>query len=84
MLEICPATALLLNFFMLMSFHYLCHGLYRTLPHSWIALVIKKAIKNTKLNTIRLEMIARLLNMPIKLKGNNYYSKVFKKVNYKL
>ena len=31
-----------------------------------------------------LEMIARVLNMPIGLKGNNYYSKVFKRVNYKL
>ena len=47
----------------------------------------KKAIKNTKtpkLNTIWLEMIARVLNMPIELKGNNYYSKAFKRVNYKL
>ena len=29
-------------------------------------------------------MIARVLNMPIELKGNNYYLKVFKRVNYKL
>ena len=40
--------------------------------------------KNTKTYTIWLETIARVLNMPIGLKGNNYYSKVFKKVNYKL
>ena len=44
----------------------------------------QKAIKTPKLNTIRLELIARVLNMPIELKGNDYYSKVFKRVNYKL
>ena len=44
----------------------------------------KKAIKTPKLNTIWLELIARVLNMPIELKGNNNYSKVFKRVNYKL
>ena len=53
-------------------------------PHSRIALVIKKAIKTPKLNTIWLELIARVLNMLIGLKGDNYYSKVFKKVYYKL
>ena len=41
-------------------------------------------IKNTKTYTIWLEMIAKVLNMLIELKGNNYYSKVFKRVNYKL
>ena len=44
----------------------------------------KKAIKTPKLNTIWLELIARVLNMLIELKGDNYYSKVFKRVNYKL
>ena len=44
----------------------------------------KKAIKTPKLNTIWLELIARFLNMLIGLKGDNYYSKVFKRVNYKL
>ena len=44
----------------------------------------KKAIKTPKLNIIWLELIARVLNMPIRLKGNNYYSKVFKRVNYQL
>ena len=44
----------------------------------------KKAIKNTKTYTIWLEIIAKVLNMLIGLKGNNYYSKVFKRVNYKL
>ena len=29
-------------------------------------------------------MKAKVLNMLIELKGNNYYSKVFKRVNYKL
>ena len=40
--------------------------------------------KNTKTYTIWLEMIAKVFNMLIGLKGNNYYSKVFKRVNYKL
>ena len=41
-------------------------------------------IKNTKTYAIWLEMIAKVLNMLIELKGNNYYLKVFKRVNYKL
>ena len=40
--------------------------------------------KNTKTYTIWLEIIAKVLNMLIGLKGNNYYSKVFKRVNYNL
>ena len=40
--------------------------------------------KAPKLNTIWLETIARVPNMPIELKGNNYYSRVFKRANYKL
>ena len=44
----------------------------------------QKAIKTPKLNTILLELIAKVLNMLIGLKGANYYSKVFKWVNYKL
>ena len=44
----------------------------------------KKAIKTPKINTIWLELIARVLNMLIGLKGDNYYSKVFKRVNHKL
>ena len=44
----------------------------------------QKAIKTPKLNTIWLELIARVLNILIGLKGDNYYSKVFKRVNYKL
>ena len=40
--------------------------------------------KTPKLNTILLETIAKVLNMLIELKGNNYYSKVSKRVNYKL
>ena len=42
----------------------------------------KKAIKTPKLNTIWLELIARVLNMLIGLKCDNYYSKVFKRVYY--
>ena len=44
----------------------------------------KKAIKTPKLNTIWLELIVRVLNMLIGLKCDNYYSKVFKRVNYNL
>ena len=73
-----------LSFFMNLSFNLLCHELYKDLPHSWIALVIKKLWKTPKLNIIWFETIARVLNMPIELKGDNYYSKVFKRVNYKL
>ena len=40
--------------------------------------------KNTKTYTKWLEVIAKVLNILIGLKGNNYYSKVFKRVNYKL
>ena len=53
-------------------------------PQSRIALVIKKTIKTPKLNTYWLEVLAKVLHMLIGLKGNNYYSKVFKRVYYKL
>ena len=36
-------------FFMNLSFQKLCHELYTALPHSWIALVIKKLSKHQKL-----------------------------------
>ena len=49
-----------------------------------IALVIKKLSKHQNLTHFLLELITRVLNMPIELKGDNYYSKVFKRVNYKL
>ena len=73
-----------LSFFRNLSFNLLCYELYKYLPHSWIALLIKKLSKTPKLNTIWLETIARVLTMPIEWKGNNYYWKVFKRVNYKL
>ena len=44
----------------------------------------QKAINTPKLNTIWLELIARVLNKLIGLKSDKYYSKVFKRVNYKL
>ena len=44
----------------------------------------QNTIKNTKTYTIWLEIIAKVLNMLIELKCNNYYSKMFKRVNYKL
>ena len=37
-----------LSFFRNLSFNLLFHELYKDLPHSWIALVIKKSMKNTK------------------------------------
>ena len=43
-----------------------------------------KAIKKHQNLTQLLEMIARVPNMLIGLKGNNYYSRVFKRANYKL
>ena len=36
-------------FFMNLSFQKLCHELYTALPHSWIALVIKKLSKHQNL-----------------------------------
>ena len=53
-------------------------------PQSRIALVIKKLSKHQNLTQFWLELITRVLNMLIGLKGDNYYSKVFKRVNYKL
>ena len=43
-----------------------------------------KAIKKHQNLTQLLETIARVPNMLIELKGNNYYSKVLKRANYKL
>ena len=42
--------------------------------------------KNTKTYTIWLEMIAKVINMLIGLKGNNYYSKCLKELitSYKI
>ena len=60
-----------------------CHGFQRTLLNLGL-LWWSKSYQNTKLNTIWLELIARALNMLIGLEGDNYYSKVFKIVNYKL
>ena len=62
----------------------LCHGLYQVLPHSWLVLMIKKLSKTSKLTKNWLVTVARVFNMPIELKGNKYYSKVFKSVYKKL
>ena len=51
-------------------------------PQSQICFGDQKAIKTPKLNTIWLELIAMVLTMLIGLKGDNYYSKLFKRVNY--
>ena len=47
-------------------------------------LMIKNLSKTSKLAKNWLVMFARVLNVPIKLKGNKYYSKVFKRVYKKL
>ena len=62
----------------------LCHGLYQVLPHSWLVLMIKKLSKTSKVAKNWLVTLARVLNVPIELKGNKYYSKVFKRVYKKL
>ena len=73
-----------LGFFMCLSFNLLCHGLYKILPHFWLVLMIKKLSKTPKLAKNWLETFARVFNVPIELKGNKYYSKVFKRVYNKL
>ena len=70
-------------FFMFLSFSLLFHGFQITLLNLGL-LWWSKSYQTPKLNTIWLELIARVLNMLIGLKGDNYYSKVFKRVNYKL
>ena len=62
----------------------LCHGLYQVLPHSWLVLMIKNPSKSSKLAKNGLVTLARVLNVSIELKGNKYYSKVFKRVYKKL
>ena len=73
-----------LGFFMYLSFNLLCHEFHKILPHSWLVLMIKKLPKTPKLSKNLLETLAKVLNVPIELKGINYYSKVFKKINFKL
>ena len=46
--------------------------------------MIKKLSKTSKLTKNLLVTLARVLNVPIELKGNKYYSKVFKRVYKKL
>ena len=62
----------------------ICHGLYQVLPHSWLVLMTKKLSKTSKLAKNWLVTLARVFNVPIELKGNKYYSKVFKRVYKKL
>ena len=76
--------SLKLGFFMCLSFNLPCHGLYKILPHSWLVLMIKKLSKTPKPAKNWLETFARVFNVPIELKGNKYYSKVFKRVYNKL
>ena len=73
-----------LRLFMFLSYPLLCHGFQITLLNLRFALVIKKLSKHQNLTHFLLELITRVLNMLIGLKGDNYYSKVFKRVNYKL
>ena len=70
-----------LIFFMYLSFNLHWPGLHKILPHSLLVLMIKKLPKLAKNLLVTL---ARFLNVPIELKSINYYSKVFKIVNFKL
>ena len=53
-------------------------------PSFLLVLMIKKLSKTPKLAKNLLEILARVLNVPIELKGNKYYLKVFKRVYNKL
>ena len=72
-----------LRFFMFRTFHWFAMD-SRELSSISDCFGDQITNKNTKTYTLWLEMIAKVLNMLIGLKGNNYYSKVFKRVNYKL
>ena len=62
------------GFFMYLSFNLLCHGFHKILPRSWLVLMIKKLQKkNIKTCQNRLITLARSVNVPIELKGINYY-----------
>ena len=50
----------------------------------WLVSMIKKLPKIPKLTKNWLVTLARFLNVPIELKGINYYSKVCKIVSFKL
>ena len=70
-----------LGFFMYLSFNLHCPGLHKILPHSLLVSMIKKLPKLAKNWLVTL---VKFLNVPIELKSINYYSKVFKTVNFKL
>ena len=72
------------GFFMYLSFNLHCHGFHKILPHFWLVSMIKWLPKTPKLAKNLLVTLARFLNVPIELKGINYYSKVFKTVSFKL
>ena len=74
----------LAKLFIYLSFNLHCHGFHKILPHSWLVSMIKKLPKTPKLAKNWLVTLARFLNVPIELKGINYYSKVFKTVSFKL
>ena len=63
---------------------YSLHGFQRTLLNLGLLWWSKRLSKHQNLTHFLLELIVRVLNMPIELKGDNYYSKVFRRVNYKL
>ena len=73
-----------LGFFMYLSFNLHCHGLHKIVPHSLLVSMIKKLPKTPKLAKNWLVTLAKFLNVPIELKRINYYSKVFKTINFKL
>ena len=63
---------------------YFLHGFQRTLLNLGLLWWSKRLSKHQNLTHFLSELIARVLNMSIELKGDNYYSKVFKRVNYEL
>ena len=60
-------------------FNWLCHERNEVLPHSWLILMIKKLFNNTKTYQKLISILAKVLNVPIRLKGINYYSEVCEK-----
>ena len=80
--RIAMRNCFILDFFLWFSSLHLLIGLeayfqefHKILPHPWLASTIKKPPKLAK---IWLKTFARVLNVPIELKGINYYSKCLK------
>ena len=73
-----------LGFFMSFSFNLTLAWIILSSPLFLACFNDKKTIKNIKTCQKLISTLARVLNVPIELKGNKYYSKVFKRVYKKL